>query len=74
MSHQDGSEYLAPGDGEWHVTQCACGHITLRLGTLRGLFTRKEVADLHSLLHEAMLEFGIEPSSREIARVRPTRH
>ena len=25
---------------DWHASQCACGHITLRLGTIRMEFTK----------------------------------
>ena len=59
---------------EWHVSQCQCGHITLKLGTMQMEFTKEEFADLHRLIDQAMREFGIVPTTRPLARIHATRH
>jgi hypothetical protein len=59
---------------EWHVSQCACGHITLKLGTVQMEFTKEQFADLHKLVGEAMTEFQIPPTERLLARIQATRH
>ena len=59
---------------EWHASLCACGHITLRLGTVQLEFTRHQFAELHKLIGEAMNEFDIAPSVRPLARIEVTRH
>jgi len=59
---------------DWHVSQCACGHITLRLGTIRLELTKAQFADLHKMVGEAMSEFQIPPANRPLARIQTTRH
>jgi len=59
---------------EWHVSQCACGQLTLQLGRMRIEFTRGEFAQLHRLIQEAMTQFRIAPSERGVHRPRGTTH
>jgi hypothetical protein len=59
---------------DWHASQCACGHITLRLGTIQMEFTKQEFADLYKLVGEAMSEFEITPTDRPLARIDTIRH
>lgn len=59
---------------DWHVSQCACGHITLRLGTVQMEFTKREFAELFKLVGEGMDEFNIEPSERQPIRLSTVRH
>ena len=59
---------------EWHVTQCACGHLTLQLGPVRVEFTTEEFALLHQLVGQAMTEFDIVPSEAMVLHRHPTRH
>jgi hypothetical protein len=59
---------------EWHACQCACGHITLKLGTIQMELTKEQFADLHKLIDEAMSEFQIAPTDRPLARIHATRH
>lgn len=58
----------------WHATQCACGHVELRLGTTRMVFTPAEFSQLHRLMDEAMRAFGIEPSDTDVSHAHPTTH
>jgi hypothetical protein len=59
---------------DWHARQCACGHITLRLGMIQVEFTREQFADLHKLVGEAMSEFHIAPTTGPLTRLETTRH
>ena len=59
---------------DWHASQRACGHITLRLGTVQMEFTKEQFADLHKLITGAMREFQIDPTDRLLARVHTSRH
>ena len=59
---------------DWHASQCACGHITLKLGTIQIELTKEQFADLHKLVGEAMNEFEIPPTNRRLARIQTTRH
>jgi hypothetical protein len=57
---------------EWHASQCACGHVTLRLGSVQLEFSRAKFAELHKLVGEAMHEFDIPPSERPLVRLDDT--
>ena len=59
---------------EWHASQCACGHITLKLGTIQMEFSKEQFADLHKLIGEAMSEFEIPQTDRPLTRIRATPH
>jgi hypothetical protein len=59
---------------EWHASQCACGHITLKLGAIQMEFTKEQFADLHRLIGEAMSEFQIAATNRPLTRIHATRH
>jgi len=59
---------------DWHASQCACGHITLKLGTVQMEFTKEQFADLHKLVSEAMREFEIATTDRPLARIHATQH
>jgi hypothetical protein len=48
-----------PQEDGWDVTQCKCGHLTLRLGTLRLDFSPEEFAQLHRLIDGAVEEFQL---------------
>jgi hypothetical protein len=58
----------------WHARQCACGHITLKLGTVQMDFTKEQFANLHKLVSEAINEFQIAPSNTPLTRIETTRH
>jgi len=55
---------------EWHVTQCACGQLTIRIGPIRVEFSREEFAQLHRLVQHAVTEFKIAPSQRPVHQLR----
>ena len=59
---------------DWHARQCACGHITLKLGMVQMEFTKEQFADLHKLVGEAMAEFQIAPTERPLSLINTTRH
>jgi len=46
-------------DSDWDVTQCACGHLTLRLGTVRLDFSPEKFAQLQRLVNGAMQQFQV---------------
>jgi hypothetical protein len=50
----------------WHVRQCACGQLTLQLGSMRIEFSRTEFAQLHRLLERAVSEFCIASSQQQV--------
>lgn len=58
---------------DWHARQCACGHITLKLGTIQLELTKEQFADLYKLVSEAMREFQIA-TDRPLTRIETTRH
>ena len=58
----------------WHVTRCACGHLTLHLGITRLDLTADEFSKLHRLLDDAMRHFGVEPSDAIVVHGDATRH
>lgn len=74
MRSKDSRAESCNNDGEWHVAQCACGQLTLRIGTVRLEFSRDQFAQLHRLVLEAMTEFQIAPTARPVYHVDATRH
>lgn len=67
-------EQHAATHSEWHVTQCECGQITVRLGPTRVEFTREEFARLHRLIQEAMTHFRVTPSDAAVFQVGDVTH
>ncbi len=59
---------------EWQVTQCACGHLTLRLGTIRLEFTEQEFVQLGRLVTEAMKCFELITSDATASYDTPLTH
>ena len=67
----DGGPKLA---ADWQVTQCACGHLTLRLGTIRIEFTPQEFAQLEKLVAGAMKSFDVAAADAESVYGKPITH
>ena len=59
---------------DWQVTQCGCGHLTLRLGTVRIEFTPQEFAQLDRLITGAMKRFDVAASDAEVVYGSPITH
>jgi hypothetical protein len=58
----------------WQVTKCACGHLTLRLGTVRIDFTPAEFAQLERLVAQAMRRFEVESGHVAVLHNTPLTH
>lgn len=58
---------------DYEVTECECGHLTLRFGRLRIELTRQEFARLRQELAEAAVRFNV-PQFHTATSRRSVRH
>jgi hypothetical protein len=63
-----------PQADSWDVTQCECGHLTLRLGTIRLDFAPEEFVRLHRLLDGAVEEFQVGAGAAPVTHSKRVMH